>query len=439
VKGFWVARGASNVSVVFVHGILSDGESCWTNQNGCYWPELLTKEPDFNSIGIYVFTYKTGFFSGTFRLSDVVNALSAHAELDGVLESEQIIFVCHSMGGIVVRKYLVERAVDFIEAQKRIGLFLIASPSMGSSYADLLSPLARFIGNSQADILRFIRGNEWLADLDKEFKNLLGKGRLPIQGKELIEDKFIILPKVMRRQVVEEFSGAIWFPEPYKVPGSNHISIAKPENAAAIQHRLLVAFIRSFINNAPEKGEKSLPVEEKELLPAAVFLQKYLEMLDNTWVEVVRPPVSRYVIGAIDSCQGETPLFKGILNHLLAGYFSDEALSIQYAFFNKYQAPDPKYPNLYEWEQQIELDDPVLNVNTFIPKLVDEIRADTWPVVGSQCTSEDGSIRRRGATALMETIDVFIRVASGHYAQGTFKAYVTARSLHQPKSHASSV
>ena len=281
MKGVWIKPPTTNASVVFVHGILSDGEACWTNHNGCYWPELLSKEPGLESLGVYVFTYQTGFFSGSYRLSDVVDALNVHMTLDRVLESDQLIFVCHSMGGIVVRKFLVERALDLIEAQKRVALFLVASPTLGSSYADWLSPLARLFGHSQADVLRFVRGNEWLADLNKEFKNLKESGRLPMRGKELTEDKFLVLRGFFfRRQVVEPFAGDVLFGEGYKVPKSDHLSIAKPENSGSIQHRLLCDFIRSFLaidtdGNAVERGEKpqlsttslTPPLEDRRLPP----------------------------------------------------------------------------------------------------------------------------------------------------------------------------
>jgi len=56
------------------------------------------------------------------------------------------------MGGIVVRKFLVERATDLIERKIEIGLLLVASPSLGASYADWLSPLSKFFGNEQAKI-----------------------------------------------------------------------------------------------------------------------------------------------------------------------------------------------------------------------------------------------------------------------------------------------
>lgn len=144
--GVWVWEPAEATSVIFVHGVLSTGESCWSNSNGAYWPDLLKSEASLSDIGIYVFTYQTGFFSGMYRLGDVVDALKEHLRLDNVIGARRnLIFVCHSMGGIVVRKFLVERANDLIDQECRIGLFLLASPSLGSSYANWLAPLARFL------------------------------------------------------------------------------------------------------------------------------------------------------------------------------------------------------------------------------------------------------------------------------------------------------
>ena len=155
------------------------------------------------------------------------------------------------MGGIVARNHVVERQTELVTAQKQIGLFLVASPSLGSSYADWLAPLATFMGHAQASALRFVRGNEWLLDLDKEFTNLKEAGILSLRGKELVEDKFIVLATLLRRQVVEPFTGARYFGEPYKVPESDHFSIAKPKDRRAIQHRLLVQFVDLFIGNSP--------------------------------------------------------------------------------------------------------------------------------------------------------------------------------------------
>jgi hypothetical protein len=91
MKGEWIRRPQdAAASAVFVHGILSSGETCWRNANGSYWPELLKNEPEVGSLGIYVFTHQTGIFSGSYRLGNIASALKEHMRLDGVLRNNQI-------------------------------------------------------------------------------------------------------------------------------------------------------------------------------------------------------------------------------------------------------------------------------------------------------------------------------------------------------------
>ena len=100
------------------------------------------------------------------------------------------------MGGIVVRKFLVERVQDLLDRKIEVGLYLVASPSLGSNYANWLEPIAKFAGHAQAQALRFSQDNQWLNDLDKTFQNLKESGRLLLHGKELVEDKFVTLKKL---------------------------------------------------------------------------------------------------------------------------------------------------------------------------------------------------------------------------------------------------
>jgi pimeloyl-ACP methyl ester carboxylesterase len=252
MKGEWIRSPEAGTSVVFVHGILSSGETCWRHENGSYWPELLKNETEFHSLGIYIFTYKTGIFSGSYRLGDIVDALHEYMQIDGLLKSDQLIFVCHSMGGIVVRKFLLRQQIDLINENKEIGLFLVASPSLGSGYANWLKPLVWLFGNAQADDLRFIRGNGWLDDLDKDFMHLKDKGRLRIKGKELVEDEPVLLKKWWKRQVVEPFSGGRYFDEVYKVENTDHFSIAKPKDDRASQHLALCQFLKNVVVPKPK-------------------------------------------------------------------------------------------------------------------------------------------------------------------------------------------
>lgn len=72
----------------------------------------------------------------------------------------------------------MQRAADLIEQKSEVGLYLVASPPLGSSYANSLSLLARFLDHAQAAARRFAENNAWLADLDKEFQNLKEAGKL---------------------------------------------------------------------------------------------------------------------------------------------------------------------------------------------------------------------------------------------------------------------
>lgn len=262
----------SDTSVLFVHGIFSSGDECWKHPNGTKWPELLKEESELEAVGIYVYSYETRITSGTYSLCDIVNDLKERLFTLKVLRgSKKIIFVCHSMGGIVVRKLIVERYRDFIRNGMEIGLYLVASPSLGSDYANWLEPIAIVAGHAQAKALRFSQDNLWLNDLDNTFFNLKDNIDLKIRGKELIEDKFITLSFFMHKQVVPLFSGNRYFPEHYKVTGSDHFSIAKPKNKDAMQHQLLVSFIKDNFVICSEAVKTEKPEEEQKeiMLPNA--------------------------------------------------------------------------------------------------------------------------------------------------------------------------
>lgn len=257
MNGKWVRTASNGAAVVFVHGVLSDSDTCWTSPNGTYWPALLCKEPVLDGIGVYVFTYRSSVSAATYSVQDAVTFLKEQLRLDKLFACRTLIFVAHSMGGLVVRKLLVERATDFRNADIDVGLFLVASPSMGSSYANKISPLGRLLGHKQADALRAGPGNAWLVDLNREFKNLKEGGTLTLYGKELVEDTFIALNPLIRTPVVTQLEGEVFFGEPLKIPGSDHFSIAKPASANAPQHRHLV----SFIAERPQRAAANLTLE----------------------------------------------------------------------------------------------------------------------------------------------------------------------------------
>lgn len=274
MKNFWISKSDGDSAVIFIHGFVSSGDGCWRYNENCYWPEFLEQEK-INLLSIFVYEYKTNFFSGSYSLDDVVDDLKENLKVEGLLKKKNLIFVCHSMGGIIARRFVVERAIDLIENKIKIGLFLIASPSLGSNYANWLKPIAKVLGHSQADALYFSQKNNWLNGLDKTFINLKESNRLTIIGKELVEDTFVVSKKFFfLKQIVPPFSGARYFGEQIKIANSNHFTIAKPISSDTLQHRILVDFIKSIIDN---KNNSSIT--------KADFL-KADSLLDDAWDKI---------------------------------------------------------------------------------------------------------------------------------------------------------
>ncbi|MBD2746697.1 alpha/beta fold hydrolase [Microvirga sp. BT688] len=276
-----IRQPTEDTVVIFVHGILSDGVGAWGEPP---WPNLLSFEPALNSVGISVFTYQTSLTSRTYGIADIADYLREHLRLSNLLRLRNIVFVCHSMGGIVVRRFLVANQKELIDLKPRIGLFLIASPSLGSRDANMLSLLSFALQHTQAAVLRFSQANTSLDELHRDFRTLLAGGQLHMEGRELIEDRPITVKRGLGlwRQVVEPFSASQYFykpgSEPFRVPGSDHVTIVKPLHSGAIQHLMLKKFILELIH--PSTNDSLLPIEVEETskaLRAIKGLQEGLE------------------------------------------------------------------------------------------------------------------------------------------------------------------
>lgn len=285
-KHLHVVRNNGNERcVVFVHGVLSNSEKGWTSKSGKYWPKLLAEEQDEEILAfdIFAFTYPSNIWSRDYRIDDAARLLKANITDRKLTSYKTIVFVCHSMGGIVTRRCIVESENEL--EGFNIALFLVASPSMGSSYANYIAPLGGVFKHSQAKALKRIESNEWLQSLDSDFLNLRDRGKVNIIGKELVEDKlFSSRSWVGFRQVVTYYSANRYFGEALKIPNSDHVTISKPEGKDSQQHRALCNFIFRldtdyFCRRESESAEQLLRLQEK-IASIEALSSKVLGLLD---------------------------------------------------------------------------------------------------------------------------------------------------------------
>ena len=278
----WYRKYDGDAVIVFVHGIRSSCEACWRCQTADpagkypFWPDLLTHDERFDGFSIFLGGYYAELdasFLGIPQASiELYNALRRLEHGKPVLEFSTIIFICHSMGGIIVRNILANHADLFHD--KAVGLILIASPSLGSSYADIAGSLIALYGNRLARQLKW--NNDSLADLDTRFRELVDERTIPgLRGIEAYEHHFLVhwrwLPGL--RPVVTKSSANRYFKE-YPLPGTDHSSAARPNDFKHPSYQLVVDFLtHEMAMSLPIPGHPPtllLPPAEEVVHPAQV-------------------------------------------------------------------------------------------------------------------------------------------------------------------------
>jgi hypothetical protein len=253
----WYHYNEKDAVLVFVHGVLSDSRKCWSSEDketgrvSCYWPELIRSDARFQDIGIYLGGYHTNLDSGDFPIQQCAEQVFSYLRTPDtslhppVMDKKKMTFVCHSMGGIVVRYLLCERWDEFKE--KQVGIVLIASPSYGSKLANNLDRVIYLYNHEQGKQLRW--GSETLKELDQRFRNIKESRRIAnLSGLELFENRFIVhwkwFPWFARTKVVTEQSAVRYFGYAKQIGGSDHSSICKPKAMEDPVHQYLLEFLR---------------------------------------------------------------------------------------------------------------------------------------------------------------------------------------------------
>jgi pimeloyl-ACP methyl ester carboxylesterase len=145
--------------VVFVHGIFGTKNDTWFNQ-GTSFPALLASDPEFhNQADVFLFEYFTPKFSSAATISGLAGQLRGSLEDNRVFEDHKsVVFLSHSMGGLVVRQYLLTKH-DF---SKTVMLYFYATPTNGS---ELTTAAQEISSNPQLRGMLPLEGNDLLQSI----------------------------------------------------------------------------------------------------------------------------------------------------------------------------------------------------------------------------------------------------------------------------------
>lgn len=149
--------------IVFVHGLHGDRNS-WRAANGAYWPDMVRTDPRFAYSDVDVAEYPTPASHGKMSSVQLAEVLFTHLRQDHVWDHGEVVFVAHSLGGILVEEMLLRHPA---EAARVRFIVSYGTPHEGSAIARLASFYDR---DPVLNDLSDAAGNTFLSQLEDNWR-----------------------------------------------------------------------------------------------------------------------------------------------------------------------------------------------------------------------------------------------------------------------------
>ncbi len=233
--------------VVFVHGVTGDCYDTWTHSNGEFWPEWIAG--DFGDLNVYSVGYDSSF-TGSLKkgagasLADLATILLDRLA-NRVAPDRPLVFVTHSLGGLIVKQMLRKAHDASNDRRRRIAkltraVVFIATPHAGAQLAKVVTAVFRTAASKS------VRELEYRADALIELGQWFSSWAAP---------NFI---KVECYYEVEKYNGALIVDQVTANPNvfgcdpvaiqANHVSITKLESRDAQLYQSICGFLRSLLD-----------------------------------------------------------------------------------------------------------------------------------------------------------------------------------------------
>ncbi|MDR3385601.1 MAG: hypothetical protein P4L92_01005 [Rudaea sp.] len=245
----WIGEhGKANTAVVFVHGIFGDTLGTWTNANGQTFFDLLRSSPELQGkVDVYAFGFTSKMFAGgSLNIREAAAKLDDTLEFDGVWKYPAIVFVAHSMGGLVVIREL-QHHPNRLDQTPLVMLF--ATPSEG---ADIAAVGNKFLNNSALRQMRPANENDFLQVLDDDWTETHHpQTRVVCAYETKSTDGVLIVPWTSASRHCDEAARAI--------EDASHETIVKPDRPKHPSVVVLVTAMNKYVFLASREAELQLP------------------------------------------------------------------------------------------------------------------------------------------------------------------------------------
>ncbi|KAH8746959.1 hypothetical protein F5882DRAFT_312127 [Hyaloscypha sp. PMI_1271] len=236
-----------DVDIVAVHGLNGDAYSTWTHaQTEKLWLRDFLPS-DLPGARIYSFGYpaEVAFNTATGKLDDWARALleglkAVRAGKEEKCSTRAIVFLCHSMGGLVVKQAI--RGILFLATPHR-GSDITTFPKILSNLANIaLIGSSRFVGGMRTDLIQLLQANSpALTKISTDFRN-------QVSGIKIVSFKEQKLTPPFDKLVVDEHSSVIGLSGETIVPmlDCDHCSICRFTSPKAGSYLLVLGHIKAL-------------------------------------------------------------------------------------------------------------------------------------------------------------------------------------------------
>ncbi|KAH9906070.1 hypothetical protein F4778DRAFT_693094 [Xylariomycetidae sp. FL2044] len=360
----------AKVDIVLVHGLNGDPQKTWTAKNSVFWPaDLLPTSLREARANILVYGYNADVYSKKHGSNPSDNFIYMHAQTlitslthyrkDEQTSSNPIIWVCHSLGGILTKRALLysnDLRLSQHEDYRSIyvstyGMIFLGTPHTGSDIAswgtvlqamsDAVVPKSFF--QSESVLLKTLkRDNETLQNINNHFLDIYQRFKI-LMAHENHKTDF----KGTRMLVVDANSAGPQLPGvTYYSIEATHSGMCKFDSKNAPGYRTIATAIREWVLAAPDVIATRWRVEEDEKLARA---KHEIEERMKPWINSQR--ISQSGHETIPSQNNETTLPS-----------AQEPSRLENQ--NKHLLPEPETPNQQQGgeeffpSQQSKSDDP---------------------------------------------------------------------------------
>jgi pimeloyl-ACP methyl ester carboxylesterase len=175
----WVVQQqpTGRVAIVFVHGIFGDAIDTWKHSNGSTLFKLVDTVPGIaGQAEMLAYGFESHLFkAGSFDINQAANRLHLRLDFHGVLNYSKIVFVGHSMGGLVILRELLSHR-DLLPRVPVVVFY--ATPQEGAQ----ITEIARHIlPNTALAQMTPAQHNALLQTIDTDWKNIPAADRPQIR------------------------------------------------------------------------------------------------------------------------------------------------------------------------------------------------------------------------------------------------------------------